>query len=1144
MTNIQKYREKDMRNRKKFLLIILIFIFIISISATVSAKEIAVDGSSGADFRSIQEAVNHSVPGDIIIVRPGTYTENVRVDVTGLTIRSESRNNNVQIKPLDESESVFLIKADNVTISGFNITGTNKEIPDHRGGICLENAGNCSITGNIFIENKNGVFLDRSSYNTVSENLFFNDELNEEIFTYQADMNNLTGNTIENGYITEGAESSGNLIAGNKVSNGGIIIGCCGRNNVVSGNTISNCSLGISAYDTGVNFSNNRITDCKCGIHLSFTGGAGIYDNTISHCGVGISLSDGCLGVEIVNNTIISSEECGIVDQYDEGGKRIYNNYFNNTVNVRFGAGAGNTWNSSLASGSNIVGGPYIGGNFWAKPDGTGFSQICVDLDGNGIGDLPYKVYEDPYNVYEDEFDYLPLVSLSSLQSTVTPTANFTASATNGTAPLVVKFADLSKNAVLWNWDLDGDGISDSTKQNPVYAYKTSGNYTVNLTVSNGINTSSKLVNITVGKRVSATWPFVYITNNGAFSVIDTETGIVISSVKVGSGQGVAVSPDGKKAYVANLGSNNVSVIDTATNTVIATVNVGIDPSKVAVTQDGSKVYVVNYGSNNVSVIDTEINTVKATVPVGNTPRGIAVTPDGKKVYVANYGNNSVRGNTTSVIDTATNTVIATVPVGEHPWGVAVTPDGTKVYVTTYYYVSIIDTATNAVIATVDVTRRPQEVIVNPTGTKVYVTGGNSFVSVIDTATGKVLTTLNVGKYPEEIAVSPNGKKVYVVTKGSYENNYSNNISVIDTSNDTVSSIVNIEVSPGGIAIIPEPEPVFPVANFSSNVNEGFAPLAVKFNDSSENATKWNWDFGDGATSTEQNPTHTYFSAGTYNVNLIVSNVKGTSSKSAIIIVQSQSSSSGGSSRGSNHSNGGRGAGGAGGSPEPQSNVGAKEISQTFITSGSAVKFNFPQKATPVLYLSFDSKKTAGKTTTIVEMLKGKSTLVTGLPSGEVYKYLNIWVGNGGFGDSNNIANAVINFKVEKSWIQDGNIDKSSITLNRYSDKKWNQLSTNLSGEDDKYLYFTAKTPGFSSFAITGKTTATGTAVQPATGNKTPSAVDDTQNNAGNETAKIDQTPERTQSSNNYGKEGAKTPDFEIASGIVCLLSVFLYKRR
>ena len=338
-------------------------------------------------------------------------------------------------------------------------------------------------------------------------------------------MNNLTGNTIENGCILLGPERRGNLIAenkingGDKISNGegeGIHISCCGFDtNIVSNNTISNCSIGIYEYDQAAEIRNNRITDCDYGIELT-TSSSGIDNNTILNCNVGIKLGEAC-PVYIINNTILSCSDCGILDTEGDGRKRIYNNYFNNTVNVRLVAGAGgNTWNSSLTRGNNIAGGPYIGGNFWAKPDGTGFSQICVDLDGNGIGDLPYKIYEDPYNVYEDEFDYLPLVSLSSPQNTVTPTANFTASVTNGTAPLVVKFADLSKNAVLWNWDLDGDGISDSTKQNPVYAYKTSGNYTVNLTVSNGINTSSKLVNITVGKRVSATWPFVYITNNGA----------------------------------------------------------------------------------------------------------------------------------------------------------------------------------------------------------------------------------------------------------------------------------------------------------------------------------------------------------------------------------------------------------------------------------------------------------------------------------------------------------------------------------------------------------------------------------------------------------------------------------------------------
>jgi PGF-pre-PGF domain-containing protein len=328
-------------------------------------------------------------------------------------------------------------------------------------------------------------------------------------------------------------------------------------------------------------------------------------------------------------------------------------------------------------------------------------------------------------------------------------------------------------------------------------------------------------------------------------------------------------------------------------------------------------------------------------------------------------------------------------------------------------------------------------------------------------------------------------------------------------------------------------------ANFSLNIISGDTPLTVQFNDMSTGSpTSWNWDFGDGYTSTEQNPTHTYFSSGTFNVNLIASNVNGNDSKVATITVQS--SSDGGSRGGSSHSDDG---GGPGGSPEPQSNVEVKEISQAFISSGNSVKFNFPQKVTHVVYVSFDSKKTAGKTTTIVEMLKNKSTLVSEVPADEVYKYLNIWVGNSGYATDKNIENAVIGFKVAKSWVQDRNINKSTITLNRYNDKIWNQLPTTLSSEDDNYLYFTAKASGFSEFAITGKITSTAT-VQPATGNKTPSIVDNTQNNTGNKTVNIDQTHEITKSTNTSGKEGIKTPDFEVSSGIVCLLSVFLYKKR
>jgi PKD repeat protein len=81
---------------------------------------------------------------------------------------------------------------------------------------------------------------------------------------------------------------------------------------------------------------------------------------------------------------------------------------------------------------------------------------------------------------------------------------------------------------------------------------------------------------------------------------------------------------------------------------------------------------------------------------------------------------------------------------------------------------------------------------------------------------------------------------------------------------------------------------VLPVANFSSNVTEGYAPLDVHFTDLSENVTEWKWDFGDGETSTDQSPVHTFSTAGDYNVNLTVSNENDTDSKLVTITVHEQ----------------------------------------------------------------------------------------------------------------------------------------------------------------------------------------------------------------------------------------------------------------
>ena len=89
---------------------------------------------------------------------------------------------------------------------------------------------------------------------------------------------------------------------------------------------------------------------------------------------------------------------------------------------------------------------------------------------------------------------------------------------------------------------------------------------------------------------------------------------------------GVAITPDGTHAYVTNFKDSTVSVIATTNNAVVATIPVGSAPAPgvpggepigVAITPDGTHAYVANEADNTVSVIATAGNTVVAAIPVG-----------------------------------------------------------------------------------------------------------------------------------------------------------------------------------------------------------------------------------------------------------------------------------------------------------------------------------------------------------------------------------------------------------------------------------------------------------------------------------------------------------------------------------------------
>jgi len=144
------------------------------------------------------------------------------------------------------------------------------------------------------------------------------------------------------------------------------------------------------------------------------------------------------------------------------------------------------------------------------------------------------------------------------------------------------------------------------------------------------------------------------------------------------SSQPLALSADDSLLAVANPDNNTVTFFDTKNNYArLAEVAVGKEPNGVALSPDGTRAYVANTVDGTVSVLGIDRSspyyaTVLRTIAVGTEPYGLALTPTGRKLYVANARSNSV-----SVIDTATNYSVATIAnAGLEPRGIAITNSG------------------------------------------------------------------------------------------------------------------------------------------------------------------------------------------------------------------------------------------------------------------------------------------------------------------------------------------------------------------------------------------------------------------------------------------------------------------------------------
>ncbi len=210
-------------------------------------------------------------------------------------------------------------------------------------------------------------------------------------------------------------------------------------NTTLEGFTIMNPPYGNAGINVVSNkniIRNNTVLTNWYGIYLVSSSNNTLTNNTVSN-----NLYDIYLvfsnNTTITNNTVFNSYNYNPFQGYginvdSSSNNSIYNNYFNNNNNIRTNNSV-NSWNITKTPGTNIFGRPYLAGNFWAKPDGTGFSQTCADSHSDGICDNIYPL--DAYNI-----DYLPL------------SMNYTLDITPPTSITNLSNMSFAQNYINWTW--------------------------------------------------------------------------------------------------------------------------------------------------------------------------------------------------------------------------------------------------------------------------------------------------------------------------------------------------------------------------------------------------------------------------------------------------------------------------------------------------------------------------------------------------------------------------------------------------------------------------------------------------------------------------------------------------------------------
>lgn len=414
------------------------------------------------------------------------------------------------------------------------------------------------------------------------------------------------------------------------------------------------------------------------------------------------------------------------------------------------------------------------------------------------------------------------LILCGTVSAADAPAADFAANNTNGSTPLNIQFTDQSSGSISnWSWDFDNDGLVDSNDQNPTHCYTSPGNYSVKLTVngSEGSNSLLKTNYINVANPLfSNRYIFINVSNdNGVRYNLD-------GSAFGGPNGTYYIKADGGGLNALHI-TNNSSAQKGQVSLIV--VNYNATSGLFYITDTGGRGYT-----------DDMILLVSVKGPI----------PDNFTLNLVSSGYNyTANGTKPTSYQYVTGAVNETFTKQDFLYGPQTAKPGPGTLgewsLPLYYGQNISDSATAEYLMFIDLNLG---------------TIGNSAL----TDGGAVKVDYSFTNMNSSISFNVYGWAMAANTGAGIS--WTQDTSSTKSSGYTVNYVA----------------PPAPVANFTTDVVNGTAPLTVQFNDTSTGIVMdWAWDFNnDGVVdSTEQNPTYTYTVPGIYSVKLVASNGGGNS---------------------------------------------------------------------------------------------------------------------------------------------------------------------------------------------------------------------------------------------------------------------------